>query len=191
MPTLDSIFLEGRSHKRFGDEPVPEHLLRSLWERAALAPTANNCCPLRVVFVHSASEMEVLANMAHGYNVERVKTAPAAAILAYDLDYYRQFQHLAPHMQQPPAQAEWPTERLERVALMNANIQAGFLIAAARALGLDCGPMGGFEADQIESHFFTDPHWRFNFVVLLGQGDPEALRPRAPRLSFETGCRLV
>ena len=191
MTELNHLITDGRSHKEFSHTPIPESLIHQLWELTALAPTANNSCPLRVVFAHSADAMEHLAKAAHGYNAERVKTAPAAAILAYDLKFYDQFKVLAPHMSQPPAHASWPPERVERMALMNANIQAGFFILTARSLGLDCGPMGGFEADAIASHFFDDPNWRFNFVVLLGAGQADALYPRAPRPSFDTACRIV
>lgn len=191
MTELTHWITDGRSHKQFDDTPIPTALITQLWELTALAPTANNSCPLRVVFTQSKEAMATLAQAAHGYNADRVKSAPAAAILAYDLRFYTQFNILAPHMNQPPAHASWPPERVERMALMNANIQAGFFILAARSLGLDCGPMGGFDAEAIESHFFDDANWRFNFVVLLGKGQPEALYPRAPRLGFETACRLV
>ena len=190
MTEFATQFTEGRSHKKFNGQSVPRETLERLWELTALAPTANNSNPLRVVFAQTQDAMEALAASAHGYNLERVQSAGAAAILAYDLRFFDQFQTLAPHMQQPPAQASWPAERIERMALVNANLQAGFFILAARTLGLDCGPMGGFEADQIEAEFFDEPNWRFNFVVLLGKGDPDALYPRAPRLDFSTACRL-
>ena len=191
MQSLDQLIQTGRSFKTYFDEPVSEETLKTLWQLTALAPTANNCSPLRVVFATSEDAMARLSETAHGYNLERVQSAPAAAILAYDLNFYEHFTTLAPHLKQPPSQASWSTEQKEAMALKNANIQAGFFILAARHLGLDCGPMGGFEASDVERVFFDNPNWRFNFVVLLGRGNPESLYPRADRLPFETACRLV
>lgn len=191
MATLEQLLTEGRSYKTYHPTEVPLETLNTLWTQTALAPTANNCGPLRVVFATTAEAIETLAQCAHGYNADRVKTAPAAAILAYDLAFYEQFPTLAPHIAQPAPQASWSIEQRATMALRNANLQAGFMILAARNLGLDCGPMGGFDETAIAEHFFTDPNWRFNFVILLGQGDPEALYPRAARLDFDTACRVV
>ncbi len=190
MTELNHLITDGRSHKEFSHTPIPESLIHQLWELTALAPTANNSCPLRVVFAHSADAMEHLAKAAHGYNADRVKTAPAAAILAYDLKFYDQFKVLAPHMSQPPAHASWPPERVERMALMNANIQAGFFILTARSLGLDCGPMGGLRRMPLHRIFgqtggLTSPS------CFWGAGQADALYPRAPRPSFDTACRIV
>ena len=93
-------------------------------------------------------------------------------------------------MKQPPSHAEWNEERLTRFALANSNMQAGFFIAAARALGFDCGPMGGFHSAEVEADFFDSPTWKFNCVILLGNGDAKALRPRAARLSFDEACQI-
>ena len=156
-----------------------------------MAPTANNACPLRIVFVTSVQGMASLAETALGFNKEKTESAAAAAILGYDIKYFEHFPLLAPHMPQPSAHSDWSLERRERFALQNANIQAGFFIAAARGLGLDCGPMAGFDAQEIESRFFDHPHWRYNFVVLLGTANPSTLKPRASRLDIKTACRFT
>ena len=187
----ESIFTEARSHKKFGGDQLSEKDIRGIYELAKLAPTANNSCPLRIVFVNTAEAMKQLAVCALGFNQEKTRTAGSAAILGYDLDFHTKFTTLAPHMKQPTAHLDWPVDRLERYALANANLQIGFLIAAARALGFDCGPMGGFDSKAVESHFFGDTRWKFNCVVLLGRGDDQALRPRAPRLAFEDACRIT
>jgi nitroreductase len=167
----ETIFTEARSHKKFDGKALSSDDMRAIYELTKLAPTANNSCPLRIVFVNTIESMERLAACA--------------------LDFYTRFHYLAPHMKQPVAHASWPVERIERYALANANLQAGFLIAAARALGFDCGPMGGFDAPAVESQFFDEKSWRFSCVILLGHGDPSAIHPRAPRLDFDDACRII
>ena len=187
----ESIFTSARSHKKFDGRPLTTDQLRSIYELAKYAPTANNSCPLRIIFVNTSDSMARLAECAMDFNQERTRSAGSAAILAYDIAFYEEFTTLAPHMKQPTAHASWPAERIERYALANANLQAGFLIAASRALGFDCGPMGGFDAPAVESEFFHETSWRFSCVILLGRGDPSALHPRAPRLEFEDACRVI
>lgn len=190
MFNIDNLFTNARSHKKYSAEPVDKSQLEELYELTKMSPTANNACPLRIVFVTTVDGMTSLANLALGFNKEKTESAPAAAILAYDIDYHEHFPFLAPHMSEPSPHASWPLERRERFALQNANIQAGFFLIAARGLGLDCGPMAGFNATKVESQFFDQSNWRYNFVVLLGKADPGNLRPRAPRLAIETACRF-
>ena len=187
----ETIFTEARSHKKFDGKALSSDDMRAIYELTKLAPTANNSCPLRIVFVNTTGSMERLASCALDFNQEKTRTAGSAAILAYDLDFYTRFHYLAPHMKQPVAHASWPIERIERYVLANANLQAGFLIAAARALGFDCGPMGGFDVPAVESQFFDEKSWRFSCVILLGHGDPSAIHPRAPRLDFDDACRII
>ena len=186
----ESIFTGARSHKKFDGQPLTTDQLRSIYELAKYAPTANNSCPLRIIFVNTSDSMARLAECAMDFNQERTRSAGSAAILAYDIAFYEQFTTLAPHMKQPPSHAEWNEERLTRFALANSNMQAGFFIAAARALSFDCGPMGGFHSAEVEADFFDSPTWKFNCVILLGNGDAKALRPRAARLSFDEACRI-
>lgn len=187
----ESIFTNARSHKKFDGDQLSEKDIKAIYELAKLAPTANNSCPLRIVFVNTVESIERLAKCALDFNQEKTRTAGTAAILAYDLDFHTKFTTLAPHMKQPTAHSGWAADRLEKYALANANLQIGFLITAARALGFDCGPMGGFDSAAVESQFFGDTRWKFNCVVLLGRGDNSALHPRAPRLAFEDACRVT
>ena len=186
----ESIFTEARSHKKFTGAALTEKELKVIYEQMKYAPTANNSCPLRIVFANSERAIQILANCALDFNKGKTRTAPTAAILGYDMNFFEQFKCLSPHMKQPAAHASWPEERRKEYALANANIQTGFFIAAARSLGYDCGPLGGFNQDAVESNFFAGTHWKFNSVVLLGQGDHLELRPRAPRLDFSDACRV-
>lgn len=190
MPSINHIFNEARSHKTYSATPVERSQLEELYRLTRMSPTANNSCPLRIVFITSKQGMVSLAEAALGFNKEKTESASAAAILGYDINYFEHFSLLAPHMSQPSAHSDWPIEKRERFALQNANIQAGFFIVAARSLGLDCGPMAGFDAKQIESRFFDHPNWRYNFVVLLGKAELDSLKPRASRLDIETACRF-
>jgi len=187
----ESLFTEARSHKQFDGKALSDDDLQAIYELSKFAPTANNSCPLRIVFVNTIESMQRLASCALDFNQDKTKTAGSAAILAYDLDFHHEFAYLAPHMKQPTAHASWPIDRIERYAIANANLQAGFFIVAARALGFDCGPMGGFAVNAVESKFFNGTRWKFNCVVLLGRGDHSALHPRAPRLAFEQACRII
>ena len=187
----ESLFTEARSHKQFDGKALSDDDLKAIYELSKFAPTANNSCPLRIVFVNTIESMQRLASCALDFNQDKTKTAGSAAILAYDLDFHHEFAYLAPHMKQPTAHASWPIDRIERYAIANANLQAGFFIAAARALGFDCGPMGGFDVNTVESKFFNGTSWKFTCVVLLGRGDHSALHPRAPRLAFEQACRII
>ncbi len=187
----ESLFTEARSHKQFDGKALSDDDLKAIYELSKFAPTANNSCPLRTIFVNTPESMSLLAECALDFNKDKTRSAGTAAILAYDLDFHHEFTYLAPHMKQPTAHANWPIDRIERYAIANANLQAGFFIAAARALGFDCGPMGGFDVNTVESKFFNGTRWKFTCVVLLGRGDHSALHPRAPRLAFEQACRII
>ena len=189
--TKESVCTEARSYKMFHPGSVSVETLQELYSIAKWAPTANNCCPLRVVFVTSQKGMQDLHDSAMEGNKAKVATAQAAAILAYDVHFYEQFPKLAPHVPNPAPQARWSEEEKEKEAIKNAGIQAGFFMAAARGLGLDCGPMAGFYADKIQESFFQNDSWRYYFVVLLGRGDANALYPRGERLSAEEACIFV
>jgi 3-hydroxypropanoate dehydrogenase len=187
----ESIFTDARSHKKYHGNSLTEKELREIYELTKCAPSANNSCPLRMVFVNTPESMEMLALCAMDFNQEKTRTAGSAAILAYDLEFYKNFSKLAPHMKQPTPHFFWSEEQLDRYALANSNMQAGFFIAASRALGFDCGPLGGFYTNEVKDKFFKDTHWKFNCVVLLGSGDRSVLHPRGARLEFEEACRII
>ena len=186
--TKEAIFTQARSHKIFFDEALPENIFADLYELAKWAPTASNCCPLRYVFVSSPEGLQQLAAHALGGNKEKVQSAKGAVILAYDTNFYEHYPQLAPHIAIPSPQSQWSAIEKEKAAIKSAGIQAGFFIAAARPQGLDCGPMAGFNGEELENIFFPKDSWKFYFVVLLGKGDASRLYPRGQRLSFEQAC---
>jgi 3-hydroxypropanoate dehydrogenase len=188
--TVKQLFLDARSHNRWLDRPVDEALLRELYHLTALAPTSANSQPMRIVFVKSREAKERLRPALAPGNVEKTMTAPVTAIVAHDLDFYEKLPKLMPHVDARSWFLNRPAEQKERAAFLGGTMQGAYLILAARALGLDCGPIGGFDHDTVDAVFFAGGLWRSNFLVNLGYGDPAGLFPRHPRLDFEEACRI-
>ena len=187
---LDQIFRTAHSVNGFVAKPVPDSLLRQVYDLMKWGPTASNGCPARIVFVTSAAGKQALAPALDKGNVDKTMAAPATAIVAYDLKFYEQFSKLAPHLKV----AEWAAmspEALRTYCLRNGSLQGAYLMIAARALGLDCGPMSGFNNAAVDAAFFPDGQWKSNFLCNLGYGDAAKLAPRAPRLSFDEVCRII
>ena len=187
---LDRLFRQARTHRSWTDRPVPDAILQAVYELARMAPTSGNCSPMRVAFVKSRAAKDRLLPCLDEGNKRQTDTAPATAILAYDLRFYELWAKLNPRID-PAKWAARPAESLREMALMNASLQGGYFIIAARALGLDCGPMGGFDHEKVDGAFFPDGRWRSNFLCNLGYGDGENLRPRAPRLEFDEACQIL
>ena len=185
------LFTEARTHKFFSDKPVPEPLLRDLYDIAKYAPTASNTCPMRLVFVVSDEEKARLSALVMPGNVEKVASAPVIAIVAYDVKFYEALTKLSPHMPSPSKHASSSEAELEEIALRNSSIQAGFLILAARSLGLDCGPMSGIRKTEMDRVFFEGTSLRTNFILCLGYGSGEKMNDRAARLTFDESCKVV
>lgn len=187
---LDQLFFAARTHTAWQDAPVADETLRSLFELMRWAPTSANCSPLRVVFVKSpAAKQKLLACMAPG-NVEKTRTAPVTAILAQDMAFHEKLPQLFPHADA----RSWfagNQKLIEETAARNSSIQGGYFILAARALGLDCGPMSGFDAPALDKAFFEGTTLRSNFLVNLGYGDAAKLFPRSPRLAFDEACSIA
>jgi 3-hydroxypropanoate dehydrogenase len=185
------LFHDARTHRTWTDRPIDDQLLRTLYELARWPPTSANCQPMRLVFVRSRPAKERLRPALDAGNVEQTMNAPVTAIVAYDTRFFEYMPMLAPQRPEMGERlAARPEAVRERMAFQNGSLQGGYLILAARALGLDCGPMGGFDRAKIEAEFFPDGRWKSNFLLNLGYGEPSALRPRAPRLEFETACRI-
>jgi 3-hydroxypropanoate dehydrogenase len=157
-----------------------------------MGPTAMNSQPMRIVFVKSAEAKARLKPSLSPGNVDKTMAAPVTAIIAYDNEFYEKMGKLAPQFPDVTNTlgALAPTIR-EQMASLSATLQAGYLIVAARGLGLDCGPMGGFERAQVDSAFFPDGRWKSLLLVNLGYGDPSKLYPRAPRLDFDEACKVL
>ena len=188
---ISLLFTEARTHRAWREEPVADETLRALYALVRMPPTAMNAQPARFVFVRSAEAKARLRPALAEGNVEKAMTAPVTAIVACDTGFASKLPALAPHMPQLGAQiAKMPAEAHERMALMSATLEAGYLVLAARALGLDCGPMSGFDNAALDAAFFPDGAWRSILLVNLGHGDPAALKPRAPRLDFDDACRI-
>jgi 3-hydroxypropanoate dehydrogenase len=189
--SLQQLFLEARSHTRWLPEPVDDAVLRDLYELARMAPTSANSQPMRLLFLKSREARERLRPALAPANVEKTMTAPVTVIVAHDLTFYEQLPVLMPHVDARAWFASKPADQIERDAALGAAMQGGYLILAARALGLDCGPIGGFDHAKVDATFFSDSQWRSNFILNLGHGVDAALHPRNPRLEFEEACRIV
>ena len=190
---LDAIFREARTHGAWLPKDVDEQMLRRIYDLAKLGPTSANTMPLRIVFVKSKEAKERLRPALAPGNVEKTMAAPVCAILATDTRFYEFVPKLFPHN---PAYGETfikpgQEESARTHAFRNGTLGGAYFILAARALGLDAGPMSGFDNAKVDAEFFPDGRWKSNFLVNLGYGDPAKLRPRLPRLSFEEACKIV
>lgn len=187
---LDQLFREARSQNAWLERDVPDALLHDLYELFKWGPTAANGCPARLVFVKSdAAKARLKPTLAEG-NVKKSMTAPVVCVVAYDLEFFEQLPKLFPHTDARSWYVDSPASA-EKAAFRNGTLQGGYLIMAARALGLDCGPMSGFDADKLNAEFFPDGKWKVNFICGLGYGDPAGLFPRLPRLDFDEAAAIV
>ncbi|RKH76322.1 malonic semialdehyde reductase [Corallococcus sp. AB045] len=187
---LEQLFTEARTYPGWQDRPVTDETLRRIYELARMAPTAVNSQPVRLVFVRSREAKERLKPALSPGNVDKTMQAPVTVIVAYDTAFHEQMPKLFPSRDMKSVFAAMTPEAREQAAFMNGTLQGGYVILAARALGLDCGPMGGFDKAKVDEAFLQGTGWRSNFLINLGYGDPAKLFPRNPRLSFEDACRV-
>ena len=187
---LDLVFRTARTYRAWDGRPVDDATLRELHELMKWGPTTGNSCPARFVFVKSAAAKARLRPALDAGNVVQTMAAPVTAIVAYDLAFYEMMPKLAPHTDARSWFADEPLESLRTTALRNGSLQGAYLVIAARALGLDCGPMSGFDNAKVDAEFFAGTTVRSNFLCNLGYGDPSKLHPRAPRLTFDEACRI-
>jgi 3-hydroxypropanoate dehydrogenase len=185
------LFTDARTHRKWLDQPVDDATLRRVYELARWPPTSANSQPLRVVFVKSAASKARLRSALDQSNVEQTMAAPVTAIVAHDSRFFELMPKLSPSRPENTTRfGSLPDAARERLAFQGGTLQGAYLILAARAVGLDCGPMGGFDRGRVDADFFPEGGWKSNFLVNLGYGDPSALRPRAPRLDFVEACRI-
>ena len=189
MTDTKEIFEEARTNTVWLTRPVPDGLLRRVYEVAKMGPTSANCCPMRVVFVTSPGGKERLKPCLNEGNVEKTMKAPATAVVAYDMLFYDLLPKLFPARDMRTGFAN-NAELAQDTAFRNGSLQGAYLIIAARALGLDCGPMSGFDNAKVDAAFFAGTTIKSNFLCNLGYGDASKLYPRSPRLSFEEACRI-
>ncbi len=188
---LDQIFRTARSYNGWQDKPVEQDLLLQIYDLLKFGPTSGNGCPARFVFLTSPEGKERLKPCLGEFNVEKVMTAPAVAIIAYDLEFYEKIPELFPHN---PEAREWFADDAplaEETAFRNGSLQGAYMMIAARALGLDCGPMSGFDKAAVDKEFFDGTQWRSNFICGLGYGEPESIFERNPRLKFEDAAQIL
>lgn len=187
---LDTLFREARSQNGWLDKPVAEAQLRQLYDLMKWGPTAANGGPARIVFVCSAEARAKLTACVSAGNVDKVSTAPVTAIIGMDMAFYDKLPQLFPHVDARPWFVGQP-QLIADTAFRNSSLQGGYFILAARALGLDCGPMSGFDPEKVDAAFFAGTTVKSNFICGLGHGDPAKLFPRSPRLAFDEACRIV
>jgi len=188
---LDTIFRQARTHNAISG-PVTDAQLRELYDLMKWGPTTMNTQPGRIVFVRSKEAKEKLRPALSPGNLDKTMAAPVTAIIAYDLMFYENLPKTFPH--RPDAingfKGDDKKAGNEKLAFRNGSLQGAYFIIAARALGLDCGPMSGFDNAKVDAAFFPDGRWKSNFLVNIGKGDPAKVMPRNPRLTFEEACRI-
>ena len=187
---LDRLFREARSYNAFSDKPVPAALLRELYDLVKWGPTSGNVGPARFLFLTTPEAKARLSPLMSRANRSKSIGAAVQVIVAYDLAFAERIPELFPHN---PGSAAWFADSAvaEETAFRNGSLQGAYLILAARALGLDCGPMSGFDRAGVNAEFFAGTSWRSNFLCNLGYGTDHDLFPRLPRLGFEDACQVI
>ena len=187
---LNTLFNEARTHNGWLDKPVTDTQLHQLFDLLKWGPTSTNSSPARIVFVKSAEEKAKLVACMDAGNAAKTGAAPVTAIIGMDMAFYDRLPKLFPHTD---ARSWFVGNQalIDATAFRNSSLQGGYLIMAARAMGLDCGPMSGFNADKVNAAFFAGTLVKANFVCSLGYGDVSKLRPRGPRLGFDEACKIV
>ncbi len=188
---FDQLFLEAHTHNAWQDKPVPDALLQSLYETVRMAPTSMNCSPMRIVFVKSAVAKEKLDSALMEGNRAKTKAAPVTAIIGYDTHFYEQLPKLFPPNPNARGMFERNAALADITAFRNGTLQGGYLILAARALGLDCGPMSGFDNAAVDQLFFAGTNVKSNFLCNLGYGDAKGVYPRSSRFEFAEACSIA
>ena len=202
---LDTLFRKARTHSAWLDKPVTDETIRRIYDLMKWGPTSANSCPARFFFIRTKEAKERLKRALSPGNVEKTMAAPATVIVAYDLKFYERLPKLFPHNPAMRDLFEKNPQLVESTARRNSSLQGGYLILAARALGLDCGPMSGFDNSVLDEEFFgagkqceggdqeffSEGQLKSNFLCNLGYGEAAKIHPRGPRLSFEEACRLL
>jgi len=187
---LDQTFRQARTHRSWTAEPVSDVVLQAAYDLARMAPTSANCSPMRVLFLKSKAAKERLKPALSEGNVQQTMAAPVTAIFAYDLQFYESLPRLYPFADA----RSWyvgKDELIRNTAFRNGSLQGAYFIIAARAVGLDCGPMSGFDNAKVDAEFFRDGRIKSNFLCNIGHGDGAGMKPREPRLEFDEACTIL
>ncbi len=187
---LDIIFRNGRSQNKWKADPVSPALLMAIYDLMRMGPTSANVSPARLVFITSPEARARLKPHLSEGNLEKTLTAPVTAIIGYDMDFAKKLPQLFPH--NLDAQNWFTDPQVQHLtAFRNGTLQGGYFMLAARSLGLDCGPMSGFDNAGVDKEFFAGTNIKSNFICALGHGDPSGIFPRSPRLSFDEACQIL
>jgi 3-hydroxypropanoate dehydrogenase len=189
--SLDILFLKARTHRAWLPKPISDDLLRELYDLMKWGPTSANCCPVRILFLRTPEAKQRLRTALSPGNVDQTMKAPVTAVIAHDLKFYDQLPRLSPHNPAVRDVFANSPELAVATAFRNGSLQGGYFILAARSVGLDCGPMSGFDNAKLDAEFFPAGNVKSNFLCNLGYGDPSKLFPRAPRLDFDEACQLL
>ena len=188
--TVNRLMVEARTHIRWQDKAVPDALLTRLVDILKMGPTSANCSPARIIFIKSVEAKERLRPLLAQGNVEKTMTAPVTAIIGHDMEFYEHLTKLFPHTDA----RSWfvgDEPMIEATAFRNGSLQGAYLIIAARMLGLDVGPMSGFDETGVDAEFFAGTTYKSNFLCNIGYGDPVGLHPRLPRFTFDEIAKIL
>jgi 3-hydroxypropanoate dehydrogenase len=189
--SLDIMFRDARTHSFWQDKPVDDVVLVRAYDLARMAPTSANTCPMRIVFVRSPTAKEKLKPCLDAGNVDKTMKAPVTAIIGHDMEFYKNLPRLFPHAPDSRSWFEGKEEVIKTTAFRNGSLQGAYFMLAARAMGLDCGPMSGFNNAKVDAAFFAGTAVKSNFLCNLGYGEASKLFPRSPRLEFAEVCRIA
>lgn len=187
---LDTLFTQARTHNAWQEQAVSDEQIREIYRLLRMAPTSANCSPARFLFIRTPEGKARLKPALSSGNLEKTLTAPVTAVIAWDTQFYDKLPALFPHGDA----RSWFTSSpalAEETAFRNSSMQAAYLIMACRALGLDCGPMSGFDREKVDAAFFAGTGWQSNLLVNIGYGDSSRVYPRLPRLAFDDACALL
>ena len=187
---LALLFGEARSMNGWQDKEVSDDMVKSIYELTKMGPTSTNCCPARFKFIKSDDQKQLLKEALLPNNVDKVMSAPVIAIIGYDLDFSDNMSKLFPHMDVAPMY-KGNAEFNQATAFRNSSLQGAYFMMVSRALGLDCGPMSGFNNDLVDQSFFKDTNIKSNFLCCIGYGDPSKIFMRLPRLDFDDTCEIL
>lgn len=189
--SLDILFRSARTHNRWLDRPVSDVLIQAIYDLMKWGATSANCSPARFLFLKTPEAKGRLKPYLDAGNIDKTMQAPVTAVIAYDLKFYDHLETLFPHAKDARSWFVGRDDHIARTAMRNGSLQGAYMMLAARALGLDCGPMSGFDADGVKGEFFPGDDVVVNFLCNLGYGDPAGLYPRGPRFAFGEVCQIL
>ena len=187
---LDTLFRDARSHNRWQDKAVSDEQLHQIYELMKWGPTAVNACPARILFIKSDESKQKLKLCVNDGNIEKSMTAPVVTLIGMDMEFYEKLSILWPHEQDAKSWYEGKADKIYSNAFRNSSLQGGYFILAVRSLGLDAGPMSGFDSEKMDQTFFPDGKVKSNFICAFGYGDDSKLYPRGQRLDFDEACSI-